>query len=461
MSARPGVFGPLRTTLEMIKFSHTLFALPFALYAAFLAAGGWPEAATLAKILLAMVGARSAAMAHNRLADRRIDAANPRTASRALPSGVLSVGFVKVFLAASVVLFVAAAASLNRLTLLLSPVALALLLLYSYTKRFTALSHLILGLCLALAPVGAWIAVRGSVELLPVLLGLAVLFWTAGFDVIYSLQDEAFDRSAGLRSIPARLGAGRALVVSALLHVAMVVLLGAVWRLSGGGAILLAGIAATLAALVYQHAIVRPGDLSRVNAAFFTANGFVSVTLCLCGIAQVLSRMRNPLTHAYYRGHLANGLHEDSHRLPRHAGSRRGRRTAAARSDEDAAAPPKITGTVTYPRADRPAARRRPCGCGSTTRRSRRSPQAGRGDDVSTGGKQVPIPFELPYAAADIAPAAATSCAQGSCRRQDALLVEDTLPCHHPRSSHEARDPGPAGRRPARPARSRRRRAMG
>jgi 4-hydroxybenzoate polyprenyltransferase len=290
VSARAGILASLRTTLEMIKFSHTLFALPFALYAAFLAAGGWPRAATLGKILLAMVGARSAAMAHNRLADRRLDAANPRTASRALPSAALSVGFVSAFLAASIVLFVAAAASLNRLTLALSPVALGLLLLYSYTKRFTALSHLVLGLCLALAPVGAWIAVRGSLETLPILLGLAVAFWTAGFDVIYSLQDEQFDRGAGLKSIPARLGARKALTVSALFHVAMAVLLIAVWRLSGSGVILLAGIAATLAALVYQHAVVRPGDLSRVNAAFFTANGFVSVTLALCGIADVLTR---------------------------------------------------------------------------------------------------------------------------------------------------------------------------
>ncbi len=289
MSAATGVFRSLRTTLEMIKFSHSLFALPFAIYAAFLAAGGWPTPATLGKILLAMVGARSAAMAHNRLADRRIDAANPRTASRALPSGTLSVGFVRVFLVASIVLFAAASASLNRLAFLLCPVALALLLVYSYTKRFTALSHLVLGLCLALAPVGAWIAVRGSLGLLPILLGVAVLFWTAGFDVIYSLQDEEFDRRAGLRSIPARLGAARALVISALLHVAMVVLLAVVWRLSGGGAIFLAGIAATLVALVYQHAIVRPGDLSRVNAAFFTANGFVSLTLCLCGVVQVLA----------------------------------------------------------------------------------------------------------------------------------------------------------------------------
>jgi 4-hydroxybenzoate polyprenyltransferase len=290
VSARDGVLGSLRTTLEMIKFSHTLFALPFALYAAFLAADGWPRGATLLKILLAMVGARSAAMAHNRLADRRLDAANPRTAARALPSGALSVGFVRAFLAASVLLFVAAAASLNRLTLALSPVALGLLLLYSYTKRFTALSHLVLGLCLALAPVGAWIAVRGSIAALPILLGLAVLFWTAGFDVIYSLQDEEFDRRTGLRSIPARLGARRALGASAVFHLAMAALLLAVWRLSGGGWILLAGIAATVAALVYQHAIVKPGDLSRVNAAFFTANGFVSITLALCGIADVLAR---------------------------------------------------------------------------------------------------------------------------------------------------------------------------
>jgi len=274
----------------MIKFSHTLFALPFALLAAFLAADGWPRAATLGKILVAMIGARSAAMAHNRLADRRLDAANPRTASRALPSGELSVRFVWVFLVCSVGLFVAAAASLNRLTLALSPVALALLLAYSYTKRFTALSHLVLGLCLGIAPVGAWIAVRGSIALLPVLLGLAVLFWTAGFDVIYALQDESHDRAAGLRSIPARFGARTALWISAGFHATMVVLLFAVWRLAGGGFVFLAGIAATLGALVYQHAIVRPGDLSRVDAAFFTANGFVSVTLAACGIAQVLMR---------------------------------------------------------------------------------------------------------------------------------------------------------------------------
>ena len=284
----PALSRPLKTTLEMIKFSHTLFALPFALLAAVLAARGLPSWPTLAKILLAMVGARSAAMSHNRLADHAIDAANPRTASRALPSGAISAGFVRVFLAGSVVLFLLAAASLNRLTFALSPVALLLLLTYSYTKRFTWLSHLVLGLCLALAPVGAWIAVSGSFAWTPILLGLAVLFWTAGFDILYALQDEDHDRRAGLKSLPARWGTRTALAVSAALHAAMIPLLLAVWRLSGGGALFAAGILATAAALLYQHVIVKPGDLSRINTAFFTANGFVSVILAFCGIADVL-----------------------------------------------------------------------------------------------------------------------------------------------------------------------------
>jgi 4-hydroxybenzoate polyprenyltransferase len=274
----------------MIKFSHTLFALPFALLAAVLAARGLPSWPTLGKILLAMVGARSAAMAHNRLTDRAIDAANPRTASRALPTGALTAGFVWAFLAASVALFLIAAASLNRATLLLSPVALALLFFYSYTKRFTWLSHAVLGLCLALAPVGAWIAVTGSIAWPPILLGLAVLLWTAGFDILYALQDEEHDRRTGLQSLPARWGTRSALAVSALLHAAMIPLLVAVERLTGGGLVFTAGILATAAALLYQHAIVKPGDLSRINAAFFTANGFVSVALAVCGIADVLLR---------------------------------------------------------------------------------------------------------------------------------------------------------------------------
>lgn len=280
----------LAATLEMIKFSHTLFALPFALLAAILAARGLPPWLTMVKILIAMVGARSAAMSHNRLADQAIDAANPRTASRALPSGRLSVGFVRIFLAASVVLFLLAAASLNRLTLLLSPIALAILLAYAYTKRFTWLSHLVLGLCMGLAPVGAWIAVSGSLSKTPLLLGLAVALWGAGFDVLYALQDEEHDRKAGLQSVPARWGTKKALLVSAVLHAGMLALLIAVWRLSGGGILFAAGIAATAGALLYQHAIVKPGDLSRVNTAFFTANGFVSVALAAFGIADVFLR---------------------------------------------------------------------------------------------------------------------------------------------------------------------------
>jgi 4-hydroxybenzoate polyprenyltransferase len=274
----------------MIKFSHTLFALPFALLAAVLAARGLPSWPTLGKILLAMVGARSAAMAHNRLADREIDAANPRTVSRALPSGALTPGYVRAFLVASVAVFLIAAATLNRLTLFLSPIALLLLSFYSYTKRFTWLSHLVLGLCLALAPVGAWIAVTGSFAWTPVLLGVAVLLWTAGFDILYALQDEEHDRRTGLKSLPARWGSRTALAVSALLHAAMIPLLLVVWRLSGGGLLFAAGILATAAALLYQHVIVKPGDLSRINAAFFTANGFVSVTLAVCGIADTLVR---------------------------------------------------------------------------------------------------------------------------------------------------------------------------
>lgn len=290
MSAGRGIARSARTTLEMIKFSHTIFALPFALLAAVLAGRRIPDAAALVKILLAMVGARSAAMAHNRLTDRDLDAANLRTAGRALPAGHLSPAFVRVFLATAVVVFVAAAASLNRLTLWLSPVALGLLFLYSYTKRFTWASHFVLGLCLAIAPVGAWIAVTGRFATAPVLLGLAVLFWTAGFDVIYALQDEEHDRRAGLFSIPARWGAAAALRASAALHALMIPLLLAVWRLTGMDGLFLAGIGITAAALAYQHAIVKPGDLSRVDAAFFTSNGLVSIALAAFGIADVLIR---------------------------------------------------------------------------------------------------------------------------------------------------------------------------
>ena len=282
----------LVATLSMIRFSHTVFALPFALLSAVLAARGLPPARTLLLILLAMVGARSAAMSFNRIVDRDVDARNPRTASRELVSGVLSVRFAAVFCAASAAVFVVAAGQLNRLCLVLSPLALAIVLGYSFTKRFSALSHAVLGLSLAIAPVGAWIAVTGSLALEPVVLGLAVLFWVAGFDVIYSLQDEAFDREQGLRSLPASLGSRRALLGSALFHAAALALLYGVFVLARGGILFGLGVVLAGVFLLRQHAIVRPGDLSRVDAAFFTANGWLSVALFVFGAADVLLRGR-------------------------------------------------------------------------------------------------------------------------------------------------------------------------
>jgi 4-hydroxybenzoate polyprenyltransferase len=270
----------IRTTLEMIKFEHTLFALPFALLGAVLAAGGLPTAWQFFWITLAMVGARSAAMAFNRIVDRRFDAANPRTRERALPAGRLSLSFAWAFTLTSAALFFLAAAALNRLTLLLSPVAMACVLLYSYTKRYTSLSHVVLGWCLAIAPTGAWVAVRGAIDSpTPLLLSLVVLLWTAGFDVLYACQDFEFDRAAGLRSIPARVGIARALWVSRLLHAGAFAALVGLYSATGLGAPALAGVLATGALLVYQHSLVRAGDLSRLNAAFFTANAFVSVIL--------------------------------------------------------------------------------------------------------------------------------------------------------------------------------------
>jgi 4-hydroxybenzoate polyprenyltransferase len=270
----------LRTTLEMIKIEHTLFALPFALLGAVLAARGLPTAWQLLWIIVAMVGARSAAMAFNRIADHRYDAANPRTSGRAIPAGLLSLRFAWAFTLVAGALFFLAAAMLNRLTLLLAPVALASVLLYSYTKRFTSLSHLVLGWCLCIAPAGAWIAVRGAIDSpVPLLLSLVVLLWTAGFDVLYACQDYDFDRRAGLRSIPARVGIPAALWISRLLHAGAFAALVALYLAATPGALALSGVVATGALLVYQHSLVRADDLSRLNAAFFTANAFVSVIL--------------------------------------------------------------------------------------------------------------------------------------------------------------------------------------
>ena len=273
----------LRTVLEMIKFEHTLFALPFAFMGMMLAAEGWPSWTTLGWIVVAMVGARSAAMAFNRWADRRFDAANPRTADRALPAGEVSAGFVIGFTMASCGLLILAAWQLNPLALALSPVALFVLLGYSFTKRFTSLSHLVLGLALGGAPLGAWIAVRGDLSPTPVMLAMAVLCWVAGFDVLYALQDMDFDRRSGLHSIPVRFGEKGALVISAALHLTMIVLLALLPRTypPGLGVSYWIGVAGCLALLVYQHWIVRPGDLTRLNAAFFQANGVLSLGLFL------------------------------------------------------------------------------------------------------------------------------------------------------------------------------------
>ncbi len=279
----------LKITLEMIKIEHTLFALPFAFLGAVLAAQGLPTGHQILWITVAMVGARSAAMAFNRLVDREFDAANPRTQARALPAGLLSARFVALFTAVSSALFFLATYMLNRLTLLLAPVALASVLLYSYTKRFTALSHLVLGWCLAIAPMGAWIAVRGAIDSpVPLLLSLAVMLWTAGFDIIYACQDYDFDVRAGLYSIPQRLGIARALRVAGALHAAMLAALIAVHILTGLHWLGLIGVAATAALLIYQHSIVSADDLSRLNAAFFTTNAFVSVILFVTIAADIL-----------------------------------------------------------------------------------------------------------------------------------------------------------------------------
>jgi 4-hydroxybenzoate polyprenyltransferase len=270
-------FRNLRITLEMIKWEHSIFALPFALCGAMLAAGGLPALRQLAWIVVAMVSARSAAMAFNRLADASIDAANPRTATRALPVGQLTPSFVTTFVLASCGVFVLAASQLNRLTLMLSPVALAIILLYSYTKRFTRWSHLFLGFALGIAPAAAWIAVRGSLDPRILLLTAAVTFWVGGFDVIYACQDHDYDRSHGLHSLPRYFGVRNALVIARLFHIVMIGLLVAVIVTFGLGKLAFVGLFFVTALLLYEHMLVRHDDLSKLNAAFFTMNGVISV----------------------------------------------------------------------------------------------------------------------------------------------------------------------------------------
>ena len=272
----------------MIKFEHTVFALPFALMSAFLAAEGPPALAKFGWILVAMVGARSCAMAFNRLADAEFDAKNPRTAMRALPAGLIKKGTVWCFTLISAGLLVFAAWQLNPLAFALSPVALAVVMGYSYTKRFTALSHFWLGLSLAISPVGAWIAVQGSFALPPIILCLVVLLWTAGFDIIYACQDVSFDKTHGLHSIPAKIGIKGALWLSSALHVIAVLLLLLIPLLVELGVFYYIGVGAVVLIFIYEHAIVKPTDLSRVNLAFFTLNGMVSLILMALSITDIL-----------------------------------------------------------------------------------------------------------------------------------------------------------------------------
>ena len=276
------IWEKLRTTLAMIKFEHTLFALPFAFLGAILAAEGLPGWRQLLWITVAMFGARSAAMTFNRIIDKDYDAANPRTAGRELPTGKLSVGFAWVFLYVSIIVFLIASYSLNWMTFALSPVALIFVLGYSYAKRFTDFAHLLLGAALAISPSAAWIAVRGSLwDEVPILLSLFVLIWTAGFDVLYACQDFEYDRSHGLRSIPARFGIKNALWIARLFHFQAFIVLLLLYLATGLSWVSLVGVIAVGALFVYQHLLVKAHDLSRMNAAFFTTNAFVSVILLI------------------------------------------------------------------------------------------------------------------------------------------------------------------------------------
>lgn len=284
------VFRNIGITLQMIKWEHSVFALPFALAGAMLAARGLPDGWRLLWIIVAMVAARSAAMAFNRLVDARLDAANPRTRSRALPAGLLSPKFVAIFVIISATLLVFAAWNLNLLAFLLSPFALAIVLLYSFTKRFTRWSHLVLGFALGIAPAAAWIAVRGSLEPRILLLSATVTFWVAGFDVLYACQDYDFDRESGLHSIPRHMGIPRALVVARALHAAMLLLLVAVVHVFGLGHIAMVGVAVVALLVAYEHSLVAPDDLSNLNAAFFTTNGVISVLLFIFIATDLLAR---------------------------------------------------------------------------------------------------------------------------------------------------------------------------
>lgn len=285
-----GILTKIGIFLEMIKFSHTIFALPFALTGALLAAGGFPSISQAFWIIMAMVGARTAAMAMNRLIDADIDAKNPRTATRAIPAGLIGKGMTFSFIVAATALMMFAAQMLNPLCLKLSPVALFFLLLYSYCKRFTALAHVVLGICLAAAPIGAWIAIRGTIDLPALLLGSVVLFWVAGFDILYALQDLDFDRAAGLHSIPVLLGIQGSLWAARFFHLIMIGLLFSLFSLMSLGTFFLIGILTSTAMLLYEHWLLKDGNLDKLDAAFFNMNGYISVAIVLFTAADVLMR---------------------------------------------------------------------------------------------------------------------------------------------------------------------------
>lgn len=285
------MFAKIRHLLEMIKFSHTIFAFPFALMGATLAAlanGQPPSGAQIGWICLAMVGARNAAMGLNRIIDARIDAENPRTAGREIPAGIISRKDAWIFVASSTLLLLAAAWQLNPLCFYLSPLVLAFFILYAYCKRFTALAHIVLGICLAGAPLGAWIALRSTIEWPILVLALAVLVWVAGFDIFYALQDLDFDRKKGLHSIPVRLGEKGAILLGKVLHGLMVGLLLLLPQGLPLGMIYYAGIAVISLMIAWEHHLVKPGDLSRLDAAFFNMNGYISVTIFCFTLADVL-----------------------------------------------------------------------------------------------------------------------------------------------------------------------------
>jgi 4-hydroxybenzoate polyprenyltransferase len=284
------IWQKLKITLEMIKFEHTIFALPFAFIGALMAGNGLPTGRQIAWIVAAMVGARSAAMTFNRIVDYRYDRLNPRTEKRALPAGTISIPFAIAFTVFMSALFILSAAQLNPLCFYLSFPTLVILLFYSYTKRFTALSHLFLGLAIGLAPLAAWLAVRGEFAWPPVLLSAAVMFWIAGFDIIYAMQDLEFDRKNGLYSLPARLGAASSLMLSSVFHAATIALLLSTAHWMQLGTIAYAGITVVAGILFWEHRIVKPDDLSRVNVAFFSLNGYVSILLLLTFATDILMR---------------------------------------------------------------------------------------------------------------------------------------------------------------------------